>query len=511
MLIRTAAGTTPVCSSGSPITRSTRRSTCCAGAPGSHSHLALVGLPGCGAAETLAAVVSALPGSDPDLHLYVLDGDGSLGACSADAHVGAYVLPDETKRAGRVLERLAALRIGPQDTGRIVLVVTGWGRWSSQFQGGRLVRAEDDLHTLVRDGARSGVSVLIDGGRELTTSRFFALLPNRVYLPLGAHAETTMAWPRMPPVDAVAGRGFAQGRITGSWGEGTCQLLTEPAAAGPPVRPPARTPFPVHPLPRRILLSSIVAGGSPDAPEDLLLGVHGDDLQPFSLTLRPGEVYLVLGHAGSGRTNSLRVLRESARRLVPPRCVLAPPPDAAGAAAVAYWRELAQAGDGSGLAEDCILLVDDADRLPPDVQQVLSGLVAHGVASVLAASPGPALATRVPLALRARSAGRGLLLAPRTAGDGDFFGVRLAADGPPVAGRGYACDPGGVVEVQVARASGKPQDPSGQPGLRGRYSALPGPVVRTVYSTTGREKSVTMTTAAGTRSARPRSGRPLEK
>lgn len=492
--------------------------------PRSHSHLALVGLPGSGAAEALAAVVAALPAAEPDLHLYVLDGDGTLGACSADPHVGAYLLPDEAKRAGRVLQRLAGLPArNREDTGPVVLAVTGWGRWSSQFRDGRLARAEDDLYGLVRDGPRNGVAVLIGGDRELTTSRLFALLPSRIYLPLGAHQETTMTWPTMPPVDPVPGRGFAQGRITGSWGDGTCQLLTEPAADTEPVRPPARAPFPVHPLPRVVLLSDIVPAGRTAArtagrmagtragEEDLPLGVHGDDLRMFSVTLRPGEVYPVLGHAGSGRSNALRVLAQAAARLAPPSAVLAPPSGAPPAAVLAYWRDLAGRSAGPDPAGRYLLVVDDADRLPAEVQQTLSGFVARGAAAVLAAAPGPALMTRMPLALTVRAAGRGLVLTPRTAADGDLLGVRLDPDGPVIPGHGFACDPAGVVEVQVALATDDPEEAGAPSGSAAPYSALSGPVVRTVYSTTGLEKSVTMTTAAGTRRPRPTRGAPVEK
>ncbi|WP_105030138.1 FtsK/SpoIIIE domain-containing protein [Arthrobacter ruber] len=423
--------------------------------PSAHSHLALVGLPGSGAAEALAAVASSLPACDPDIHLYVLDGDGTLGRWSALPQVGAYVPSHETKRACRVLERLAAVPDTAQGgAASIVLVLTGWGRWSSRFRDGRLARAEDALHAIVRDGVHSGVAVLIAGDRELTASRFFALLPNRVYLPLGAHQETTLTWPKLPQINAVPGRGFAQGRITGAWGDGTCQLLAATGSGTPPARPPARSPFPVHPLPHEVQLRDIVPADTSPALDDLLLGVHDDDLRPFTVTVRPGEVYLVLGHPGSGRTNALRVLRASAEHVNPGRTILAPPAGEAGSAASAYWRGLGERSAGRGSADDCLLLVDDADRLSADVHQVLSGLVARGAAAALSAVPGPALTVRVPLALQARAAGRGLVLAPRTAGDGDVFGVRLDLDGSPIAGRGYACEPGVVLEVQVARASG---------------------------------------------------------
>ncbi|MFJ6002752.1 FtsK/SpoIIIE domain-containing protein [Arthrobacter sp. NPDC092385] len=418
--------------------------------PGDHGHLALVGLPGSGVSGALASVMASLPGAAPDVHLYVLDGDGSLQGCSRAPQVGAYVRSHETRRAARVLERLAAMPLGTEDAHHTVLAITGWGRWGTQFRNGRFGRAEEDLHGLVRDGAHSGLSVLMAGDRELTASRFFALMPNRVYLPLGAHQETTLTWPKMPPIEPVTGRGLAQGRITGSWGDGVCQLVTEPCTDADPVRPPALTPFRVHPLPRLVPLQQVQAAAQGGAGNKLLLGVHGDDLEPFSVPLRPGEVYLVLGHAASGRTNALRVLQESAGRR---HTVLAPPRDADGIDAAGYWRGLASRPAGRMPREECILVVDDADQLPVDVQQVLSGLVGLGAAAVLSAAPGPALMSRVPLSLQARGTGRGLVLSPRAPTDGDFFGVRLEAEGPPIAGRGYACEPSGVVEVQVARAA----------------------------------------------------------
>lgn len=429
--------------------------------PADHSHLALVGLPGSGVAEALASIVSSLPATDPDVHLYLLDGDGSLARCSRSPHVGASVRSSETKRAARVLERLCGLPLeGRGDVPAVVLVVSGWARWISQFRQGRSARAEEDLHALVRDGATTGVTVIVTGDRELTTSRFFALMPNRVYLPLGAHQETTMTWPKMPQIDALAGRGFAQGRITGSSGEGVCQLVLDDAAAELQNRPPALPPFRVHPLPSTIDVNVLYAALPPrraQESDDLALGVYGDDLRPYSISLGAGEAYLLLGHAASGRTTALRVLAESASRLQPHRTVLSPSPPASGPEILAYWRGLPARADDDW--SSCILLVDDADRLPTDVHAVLSGLVARGAAAVLSAKPGPSLMTRVPLSLQARGMGRGFILSPRAPSDGDAFGIRLDVEGTSVPGRGYACEPTGAVEVQIARApDGRPPE-----------------------------------------------------
>ncbi|TYC97445.1 FHA domain-containing protein [Arthrobacter echini] len=422
--------------------------------PGGHSHLALVGLGGSGSTAALASSVSRLPVIDPDLHLYLLDGDGSLSASRDFAQIGAYVHSHETRRAGRVLSRLASLPLQePGSRPHIVLVITGWGHWSTRFRQGRSLQAEEDLHTVARDGVTRGVSILISGDRELTTARFFALLPNRVYLPLGAHQETTLTWPKLPLLDAVAGRGFVQGPLTGASGDGACQLIADPAgqdAVTEPPRPPVTAPFPVHPLPRLIRLDELRRGPGErrSCPAGAItVGVHGDDLATLSVSLLSGEVYLVLGPPGSGRSTVLRVFARSPEHLRAGRRLLAPPP---GTGAPEYWRGVRDHGCGEVPPERIIALVDDADRLPADVQQILSSLVTAGAAAVLSAAPGPALLTRVPLSLQARGSGRGMVLAPRTPADGDFFGLRPEVEGPPAAGRGWACEPSGAVELQIA-------------------------------------------------------------
>lgn len=460
--------------------------------PERHSHLAFVGLPGSGASEALGTAVDSIVASNAEVHVYLLDGDGSLGDRSGLPQVGAYVRPHETRRAGRVLERLANLPSAIEgESPRIVLGITGWGRWTAQFRGGRFARAEEDLLAIARDGAQSGVAVLLAGDRELTASRAFALLPNRIYLPLGAHQETTISWPRMPSLTAVSGRGFGQGRMTGACGDGVCQLILDSTAQ--PLHAPSRKPFPVLALPSSVPLESVAvqsrplgsvplgsvplesvpiqdSGGSDGVPEPLrgglLLGVHGDDLRPFSLRLRSGEVYPVLGPPASGRSNALRVLAWSARTTSALTVISAP--QGSRDAGSSFWRRVG--GDPGKLSpmDRCVLLVDDADQLPADVQQILAQLVSLGAAAVLAMQAGPTLITRVPLSLQARGAGLGLVLMARSPSDADFLGVRLDVDGPAVPGRGFACEASNAVEVQVAVApegcwAGADPSPPGRP------------------------------------------------
>ena len=65
---------------------------------------------------------------------------------------------------------------------------------------------EDLVQDIVRDGARAGITVVVAGERELVTARFFAAVPNRIFLPAGSTEEGRLAWPRLPVTEAVAGR-----------------------------------------------------------------------------------------------------------------------------------------------------------------------------------------------------------------------------------------------------------------------------------------------------------------
>ena len=423
-----------------------------------HSHLAFVGLPGSGGTDAVRAIVAALPGTDPDVHLYLLDGDGSLGPLRTRAggdlsgdHVGALVQPHETKRATRVLERLAGLPPADDDGHRTVLVITGWSRWVTQFREVRGGRAEEDLQAIIRDGVLARVTVLITGDRDLTASRFFSLIPNRVYLPFGAHQEITLTWPKMPLIDPLPGRAFAQGRITGPWGDSVCQVLGRPFGIER-ARPPASPPFAVHPLPSILPLTDIEqpAHWRGNTSDQLVLGVQGDELEPYLVAVEPGGVFLVLGHPGSGRSNVLRLIEASAPVRSGRRSVLAPAWDATTVEKEHFWRT---AGAQRLTPDDRrrrILLIDDADRLAADVHRIIGEFVGGGAAAILTARPSASLMTRVPLALQARAAGQGLILSPRAPSDGDFFGIRPDVEGTGPPGRGIAVEPSGSFDVQTA-------------------------------------------------------------
>jgi hypothetical protein len=71
---------------------------------------------------------------------------------------------------------------------------------------------------------------------------------------------------------------------------------------------------------------------------------------------------------------------------------------------------------------------------------------------VLTATYSPLLLQRVPLVMGSRSAGIGLLLAPRSLSDGDLFGVRFEVDANAPPGRGILITHGLARSIQVGWA-----------------------------------------------------------
>ncbi|MCC9203598.1 FHA domain-containing protein [Arthrobacter sp. zg-Y769] len=429
--------------------------------PAADSHLAILGTTRAGAADGMDLIATLLLGTLPDHHLYILDGDGHLSWAAGAPQVGAYAHPGEVKRASRILRYLGegtfldAQGSDPSGTWahssarsvETTVLITGWGRWVSAFRASRREWAEDALFDLVRDGERGGIAVVVAGDRELISAAFFPSIPNRLYFPAEASAESLLRWPRLPAMEPVRGRALAMGRIAGEPGS-VSQLVAPPAAAArkfSPLPPGCPLPHRVAALPQFLsgdeLAGRLAAGSFPERPDRIPVGVSGDELDPAYVRVPPRSVFLVAGQAGSGRTAFLRQLLNGS----PPSLECHFPLggtvlEELCSRLTTEERDLSQV----------LLLIDDADLLGSRQHQQLAAVQARGARLVLAALSGHQISTRVPLAAHVRSAPRGALLQPSTGAEGEILGVRLALETRLPPGRCFLVEGTTVTEAQTA-------------------------------------------------------------
>ncbi|HEX9087936.1 MAG TPA: FtsK/SpoIIIE domain-containing protein, partial [Arthrobacter sp.] len=442
--------------------------------PGTHGHLGLISGNSGGADAALALIVDQLLSCPDEAHLYILDAAGSFSALVGSPRVGAVVGLPELRRAARVLERVVeemTRRLGTAHTSdppALVLALCGWGSWVSAFRAGPLAWAEDLVQDIVRDGARAGIIVLVAGERELVTSRVFAAVPNRVFLPAGSTEEGRLAWPRLPVIEAVSGRVVVFGPVSAaSSPSGHVGQLFEPntpATRGAALALRTR-PFRVEALPRLVTVSEVLSrtgtsvpgrGEAPPSPaaapappgpwlqpRHLCLGVGGDELLPVGVPLPPGAVLAVLGGSSAGKTSLLSALPGLNPAV---SCLRAP-----GTADLErFWTRTHEAARSGALDPAALLLVDDLDLQSADTNGRLLLLNNLGWRVVLTAGFGPGVRQRVPLAQNAASQGRGILIAPRGMMDGELFGVRFEPEQSPPPGRAVVIADGRVRAVQLA-------------------------------------------------------------
>lgn len=475
--------------------------------PGADGHLALIGAGSPDAAHAMSTALQQLLSHPTECHLYVLDAEGSLTGLAGAQRTGSFVNLHDLRRGVRVLERLAAemsqrLSQLPAASGPpLMLVISGWGSWLSALRAGPLTRAEDHIQDIIRDGRPAGITVMISGDRELVTSRFFPAVPNRIYCPRGASAESRLAWPKMPDLPPLPGRAVASGALTAGR-QAVCQLYAPGAGRAGPGRatapgeawqwPVQVKPFRVDPLPVQLSVADVLSrmsgtepgsgsrasgdrdsrapvlgapvpvSGTPDshalvhgsdseaahpvrtAARSLVVGMGGDEPAPAAVRLPGGGVLAVLGSASSGKSSflaSLPALNPSVSGWLHP----GPEPSPAD-----FWAKARRDAVEGRLPRDAILLVDDADMLPATSHQHLVELNTRGWAVVFSAVFSQSLLQRVPLALAARGGGRGILIAPRNPLDGDMFGLRIEPDSHPPPGRALLVADGTAMPVQLA-------------------------------------------------------------
>lgn len=435
--------------------------------PSGHGHLALVGGTDSGADEAVDLAMRQLIEHDVESHLYILDAGGSFSAASAQPRVGAVACLQELRRAVRILERISlelSLRLGSPAAELpppILLMLAGWGSWSSAFRAGPLIWAEDLVQDIIRDGARARITVLISGDREVVTSRFFAAVPNRAYFPTGSTEESRLAWPRIPDVDSVRGRAVVFGAFAASAGSvAQFYALPETATTGKPkARGSASKPFRIESLPVRVSVSDILArgvhpqdsaAGTPagirnvTTPRKIVVGIGGDELVPATIRLDPGSVLPVLGGPASGKTSLLAAIPGLNPHV---SGWLFPGPEES---VDTYWAGILAGAEAGRFNKDAVLLVDDADRLSPEANRHLMDLHGLGWTLIMTAGFSPPRLQRAPLVAAARGHGTGILIAPRTIMDGDFFGIRFEVEANPPPGRAVLIADGLAAPVQLA-------------------------------------------------------------
>ncbi|YAL82479.1 FtsK/SpoIIIE domain-containing protein [Dermacoccaceae bacterium W4C1] len=460
-------------------------------------HLALIGGPRSG--RTLAArsvaLDLALEHNADDLHLYVVDGAGSLAGLESLPHCGVVVPTHDRARLPRLvrtlaadvaqrLSRLSAAGLSDLKEWRereddappyCVVIIDGWESVQDTYEVAD-AQVLDDLTEILRGGLAAGVSVLATGGRALISGRAAASLTHRICLATSDELDLVMAGltPAQIPARMPPGRGLilpdaheVQICVVGGdpTGAGQSAALREVTASA--AQPSHHRPFTLAALPQQVHLAALTdlrastRDGDESLGDGILLGIGGPEGQPVALAIDDGEAtLLVAGRPGSGRTSCLLTIAAQLTERGPVHWL-----SGTGRAPTALSdhgiAELSLAAvDGPDGTDDELetawrtLVIDDVEWAD---QGILERLVeshlqrtAAGLGALLIAGATDELLSSYhgPLAhLRRRSSG--LLLGTRR-GDGEVFGVDVPAAEATPPGRGHLARRGRTIPVQVA-------------------------------------------------------------
>jgi S-DNA-T family DNA segregation ATPase FtsK/SpoIIIE len=449
------------------------------------THLMILGSPRSGRTTALRTLAGALAqtASPDDVHLYVLDSGGALGALSTLPHTGAVVGRESPERLDRVLTWLAGevarrqsllgaaghaglaeQRAAAPPAERLPHLLVMLDRWEAfvashqDLDAGRLI---DLFYRLLREGPAAGLHVVMTADRTGLVGRVSSMIEDRVVLRLADRGDYAGAGlpTRLVPANLSAGRGWsmtgcpatAQIALLAADSSGPAQTAALEQLAGQPARvsPPRR----VQPLPTCVDLSALPACIG----TEVVLGVGGDELELLTANLADGG-FVVSGPPRSGRSTALlsigRQLLASGARVV----AVAPRPSPLRELPGCHTDRDATYDLEALLAEPpAAILVDDAELL---VDSPLAYLLEKAVREmrdtntvVVAAGTTDELVTGYRgFVVELRRPKTGILLSPQSAADGDLLGVRLSRSvgGPVHPGRGLLCSRGTTTPLQVA-------------------------------------------------------------
>lgn len=361
----------------------------------------------------------------PEVHL--LDGDRSLHRFSDHLRVASWLGDEHLEEVQHLLELLHDEMIARRSVAStagtpVVVLVSGYGQWHQLAQTPAGGSMEHLLGRLISEGADVGISVVVCGGRELTSSRLGARLARRIYLPHAVSQDTRLLWPKLRSVDGIPGRGVLLSPEHPSPGA-EIQLVTHPIsdhlldhAARHDRASPA---IAVRPLPERVSETDLsqVSGR---------IGLEQFTQAP--VTWRQNPVSLILGTSGSGRSTCLRRLAKAL-------------PDAAVMEPNSTWPEDSPAPT---------VLIDDAEGCTAEQHRLVDRWILNGSEIVATARPSPSLYSQIPWAHHARASPMNMVLSPTHRSQGDFFAVTVPVLARPVPGRAVHLRPEGPRFIQWA-------------------------------------------------------------
>ncbi|WP_218220247.1 FtsK/SpoIIIE domain-containing protein [Nesterenkonia sp. Act20] len=382
--------------------------------------IALVGEPESGAPEVLSALTRQLLARPQQVHVYLLDGNLSLSEFRSHPRVGAWLSEDHVEEAVYLLDQLQKTvdgRRAAEASQRmpIVLVISAYAQWhaAGQLAGG--AGLEHRLSTLFAECPGSAISAVISGGRELATGRLGSRIARKVYLPYAVPEDTQYLWPKLRVTDPLPGRGVLVEPAEGPPGR-TVQMITGVRAPVPqPASKSARHPDPVQML-RVHALPTSVKRSARSSPH-LSLGLTRFSHEPAILDPQSFHVGLVLGAAGTGKSNALRILAAQEHCIFPADLDEEPMPPSAGSQRLP------------------LLLVDDADRCSLVLHQRVEAWILSGGRVIASAHPNMRVFSLLPWAHRARGGPANFLLSPTSRGQGDVFGTPIPVFSSTIPGR----------------------------------------------------------------------------
>jgi S-DNA-T family DNA segregation ATPase FtsK/SpoIIIE len=452
----------------------------------SPTHLMVLGSPRSGRTtllRTLAGAVAATA-SPEDVHLYVLDPGGGLGALSALPHTGAVIGRDAPERVERVLSWLAAevgrraallgaagqaglaeqrAAAAPADRlPHLLLLLDRWEAFVATYQDLDAGRMIDLVYRLLREGPAAGLQVVMTADRSGLVGRISSMIEDRLVLRLADRADYAGAGlpTRLVPDHLPPGRGWSlataspvavQVALLDDDPSGPAQAAALVRLAGPPAT--SHRPRTFAPLPARVALSSLPRRSG----RQVVVGVGGDELEALTVDLQE-DGFVIAGPARSGRSAALLTLAEQLRSGGAHVVAVAPRPSPLRSLPGCHTdREASYDLERVLAARPDALLLDDAELL---VDSPLAHLLERAVremrdsgTTVVAAGTTDDLVTGYRgFVVDLRRARSGLLLSPQSAADGDLLGVRLsrAIGGDVHPGRGLLCLRGVATPVQVA-------------------------------------------------------------